>query len=226
MSHSPCSSVSISVFSRDLQSNVDSLNANSAYVGSLRALALANPYLASSLLAWQSTVGPDFLTAPPPLFTQLPSPYDSLLLSVWSGWAAIASRDGIITDGHFVTAAGSPSAAPSSVGADSWPDPTPAPPPSAVLNVDTVTVLEALSSVRGLSAPDILTGPTLTLTGASPTAEARSDPSIASGNRDGGGLSRSDVIAIAVGTVVPIFCLLATGAWYHWRKKRTETAPG
>ena len=74
-----------------------SLLGDQSFIGQLEGLATIDPSLLNSLQALgtpQTNIAA--LTAPPALITQLPSPYNSLLLSVFSHDVSIASAHGLL----------------------------------------------------------------------------------------------------------------------------------
>ncbi|MCJ1331948.1 hypothetical protein MMC10_008640 [Thelotrema lepadinum] len=98
-----------------------SLLGDSSFIGQIEGLATIDPGLINSLQALatpQTNIAA--LTAPPAVITQLPSPYNSLLLSVFSHDVSIASAHGLLggtaTGGAASTASAGLASASSAVG--------------------------------------------------------------------------------------------------------------
>ena len=88
--------LSIAGYESEAGAYFSSLVADPSFIGQLEGLATINPSLINSLEALatpQTNIAS--LTAPPALVTQLPSPYNSILLSVYSHDISIASAHGL-----------------------------------------------------------------------------------------------------------------------------------
>ena len=101
----------ISAFESQAQEYIGSLLQDSTFIEQIEGIATLNPAFLTSLEALTSIpTDAAALATPPALFTELPSPYNSLLLSVYSHELALASANGLLGP---VTSAATISAGPS-----------------------------------------------------------------------------------------------------------------